>query len=421
MSDAVSGHDTSGRRVFLEVWQIPEIDTERLLLTGTAAGLAREIGIDAVYVRTAFVVLALTGWGLPLYLGAWFVIARFDSGRRSYVPIAKATSPGYRLLGFAMIATGLISLAAAVGLSFSHSLVWPAALVGSAIAIGLDQGTFGRFRPLGEAQSHNVVGRVLIGLGLLFAGVIVALVLSVSLWQAIGGVAVAGLVLLGAAVVFAPVLRAAGTDLLTERRRRIRSEERAEMAAHLHDSVLQTLALIQKRSDDAGVVSLARRQERELHGWLFDDRALHPNLGFRAGLEQQLAAVEDLYEIPIEVIVVGDCEADENVMAVLQASREAAANAARHSGAQRIDVFAEVGATGIEVFVRDLGVGFDLASVDSDRAGIRDSIIARVERRGGTATITSEPGVGTEVELRMPLARPALTSTLNGAPRKDSA
>ena len=175
------------------------------------------------------------------------------------------------------------------------------------------------------------------------------------------------------------------------------------MAAHLHDSVLQTLSLIQKRSQDSGVVSLARHQERELRSWLFDDRALNPSLGFRAELERQMGEVEGLHNVPIELVVVGDRSTTADVDALLLACREAASNAARHSGAPRVDVYAEVTDERIEVFVRDQGVGFDVESVGADRAGLRDSIVGRMERHGGSAVVDSGADRGTEIELVLPL------------------
>lgn len=382
---------------------MPRLDEDERVITGTAAGIAREIGIDSSYVRVSFVVLALGGgWGLVLYLTAWFVMARRSQSSEPYVPIAKAVTPRVRLVAFVMMATGLLVLSNIYGLSVLGALVWPIVFIGAAIAIGLDRTRLDRLRPLGDVQNRTIGTRVALGLAFLFAGIISASFVSLSFWQAIGGILVAALVLLGAGIVFAPIISTLGSDLLAERRRRIRSEERAEMAAHLHDSVLQTLTLIQKRSSDSSVVSLARRQERELRTWLFDDKALNPNLGFRAGLESAMAGVEDLYQLPVEVVVVGDCPTDADVAALLQATREAASNAANHSGASRVDVFAEVGHEVIEVFVRDLGVGFDIEEVGDDRAGVRDSIIARMERHQGSAIVHSVAGQGTEVELCMP-------------------
>ena len=337
-----------------------------------------------------------------LYLAAWFFMARRSMATEPYTPIEKAASPSVRFLAFGMISIGLIVLSSRFGLSILGALLWPAIFLSLAVAVGLDRSRLDRLRPFGEVQNQQIGSRVALGLALLFAGIISASFVSLSFWQAVGGIGVAALVLIGAGIIFAPIISNLGSDLLAERRRRIRSEERAEMAAHLHDSVLQTLTLIQKRSHDASVVSLARRQERDLRTWLFEDKAMNPNLGFRASLEAAMADVEDMYQLPVEVVVVGDCVSDSDVAALLQAAREAAANAATHSGAARIDVFAEVGHDTIEVFVRDTGTGFDITAVGDDRAGVRDSIIGRMDRHGGQAIVHSAPGEGTEVELRLP-------------------
>jgi len=372
-------------------------------VTGTAAGLAREIGIDPAWVRVSLIVLfAAGGWGLAIYLGAWALLAYEPGSTKPYVPRAKGVTPKVRLIAFQMVVVGLLILSGTLGLSFLGSLIWPIVFLGAAVAVAADKSNVDRIRNLGDFSDRTVASRLAVGLGLLFAGIISASFISLDFWDAVGGVAVSGLVLVGAGIVFAPILRNMGADLLTERRMRIRSEERAEMAAHLHDSVLQTLTLIQKRSHDASVVSLARRQERELRSWLFDDKAMNPNLGFRAGIEAAVAAVEEVYEVPIELVVVGDCPTDPDVVALLKATREAAANAARHSGAKRVDVFAEVGNESIEVFVRDTGVGFNFETIEEDRAGVRDSIIARIERHGGSVAIHSTVSAGTEIELVLP-------------------
>ena len=174
------------------------------------------------------------------------------------------------------------------------------------------------------------------------------------------------------------------------------------MAAHLHDSVLQTLALIQRQSTDPAVVSqLARTQERELRMWLFDD--IDPERAtLKSALQTVVAEVEDNLRVPIELVVVGDVDVDESVRPMVAASREAIVNAARHSEAGRVDVFTEVGEHSIEVFVRDRGVGFVPDDVPHDRQGLRGSVIDRMQRHGGQATVRSAPGEGTEVRLVMP-------------------
>ena len=354
------------------------------------------------------------GWGVALYGLAWLIMRRRGVPLESYHPRPKGASARNRYLGFNAIALGLLLVTTAFDGAFQPALVWPVALVGAAIAIAFDRGQFDPRTPTDVTDSRNVQLRLAAGLGLLLAGVVAAVALNFSLWQAVRSVVIAGLVVAGAAVLLAPLLSRLGNELLAERRRRIRSEERAEMAAHLHDSVLQTLALIQKRSDDVGVVNLARRQERELRTWLFEDKTGRESLGFRVTLEAAMAEVEDLHEVPIEVVVVGDRPADAETESILGASREAATNAARHSGSPRIDVFAEVRDDRVEVFIRDQGSGFDPDEIDPDRAGIRDSIRARMERHGGEAIIFSRPGAGTEVELSLPLApSPAATQEVS--------
>ena len=187
--------------------------------------------------------------------------------------------------------------------------------------------------------------------------------------------------------------------LATERSERIRSEERAEMAAHLHDSVLQTLALIQKRSSEPGEVgSLARRQERELRNWLYG--AANVDADTLAGaLEEVCAGIEERQRIEVELVTVGDCPLDTHLGALVAATREAITNAAKFAGVEKVSVYGELHNEDVHVFVRDRGLGFDPDSVPEDRQGVRESIIGRMRRHGGDAIIRSSPGSGTEVEL----------------------
>jgi signal transduction histidine kinase len=171
------------------------------------------------------------------------------------------------------------------------------------------------------------------------------------------------------------------------------------MAAHLHDSVLQTLALIQKHAGDGRTVAtLARAQERDLRSWLYGDQP-PGDTSVASALRAAAAEVEDAHGVPVEVVVVGDAPATDRSRALVLAAREAMVNAARHSGADRVDVYAECGAQGIEAFVRDRGRGFDRDAVPLDRMGLRSSISDRMTRHGGSATISTAPGEGTEVCL----------------------
>jgi signal transduction histidine kinase len=178
------------------------------------------------------------------------------------------------------------------------------------------------------------------------------------------------------------------------------------MAAHLHDSVLQTLALIQRADDPREMVSLARGQERELRTWLYGG-SIRPVPGsLSAALDEVAAEVEAAHRTRVEVVLVGECEVDDRVRALVDACREAMVNAARHSGARGVSVYVEVEDDEVTAFVRDQGVGFSRTSVPSDRHGIRESIEGRMERNGGVAVIESEPGRGTEVRLRIPRSAP---------------
>jgi signal transduction histidine kinase len=193
-------------------------------------------------------------------------------------------------------------------------------------------------------------------------------------------------------------------SLSFERAARIREQERAELAAHLHDSVLQTLALIQSRSGDAtAVASLARRQERALRGWLFERPDANSKDKIKTALELAAGEVEELHGVPIEAVIVGDARLDTRSEALIQAAREALTNAAKFARSERIDLYAEIEPKRVVAFVRDRGVGFDPEAIPPDRCGVRDSIIGRMRRHGGSARVQSGLGEGTEVELEMEL------------------
>jgi signal transduction histidine kinase len=295
-------------------------------------------------------------------------------------------------------------------------LLWPAAfaILGiSVLWLQADEAQRERWRHAGDRVG---IGRILLGSGgaaawarlVAGAGLLVsALVLfaaqsgqvSVARDMVVAGV----LGMAGRAIVLGPWLFSLASELTDERADRIRTQERADVAAHLHDSVLQTLAMIQRSSGDpATVARLARAQERDLRQWLYGDQAAPA--GTLAGALRAIGAeAEDLHSVPVEVVTVGDLPTTAELLPLVGATRESVLNAVRHSGAARVDVYAEVAQDRVDVFVRDRGQGFDLAAVPQDRQGVRGSVIGRMERHGGSAEVRSSPGGGTEVRLSMPV------------------
>jgi signal transduction histidine kinase len=226
---------------------------------------------------------------------------------------------------------------------------------------------------------------------------------NIALLQPLAGVA---LLISAIVVLLGPWWLRIARDLVVERQARVRAEERAEIASRVHDSVLQTLALIQRRADQPQqVVALARAQERELRSWLFDGRPPgsidDQAMTLAGGVRLIQQDVEAQHGVAVEVVLVGDCPLDDDLAALLAAAREATVNAAKWSGANVISIFAEVEPAEVSVFVRDRGKGFDPETVPADRKGLAESVRARMARRGGKAAVRSAPGEGTEVSLTM--------------------
>jgi len=243
----------------------------------------------------------------------------------------------------------------------------------------------------------------LIGVGLLIGGLGI-LSTSVGPLLEVGPVLLAvALTLVGILIAFGPWVTRLARDLGAERRERIRQEERAELAAHLHDSVLQTLALIQRTDDPARMSILARHQEGELREWLYGNAPLDGADLVSTALKGAATRIESDHQIPIDVVTVGDHPVDECSRALVSAASEALVNGAKHSGSDRLSLYFEAEEDQLSVFVTDHGKGFDASAVPKDRRGITQSIMARVERAGGKVEINSEPGEGTEVILRMPV------------------
>lgn len=389
-------------------WQLPRPAEDNRVVAGVAAGIATEIGVDPLVIRMAFVLLATAGgWGVLLYGAAWGLMGWRGAPDGRQVAMPKGANDATRLLGVALVVFGLLLVSRWLGL-FVDSFVWPLALFAAGVAVAHQRGvnwrgTAGRIA--GDQDRSAFLVRVAGGGALVLAGIALAITLNFEFRSIRDSLLVVAVVIAGLVVVLGPWIVGLIDDLTDERRARIRSDERAAVAAHLHDSVLQTLALIQRRADDPHVVGLARKQERELRSWLFGEGARVEGASFRAQLQGELAAVEELHTVPIEVIVVGDATMDDDLASVIAATREAATNAAVHSKAAGIDVFAEVGEKAVDVFVRDTGVGFDLDAVPEDRRGVADSIIGRIERLGGSAVVVTSPGEGTEVELHIERGR----------------
>ena len=342
-------------------------DDDRVV-AGVCAGIAKAIGVDPTLVRLVFTLLALAGGaGCFLYGAAWL----YMSGKGVLAAIAVVVAAGFGLRG--------------LGLSAHAS----AALVLIACGLAVIWHRSGSLRPDAPLS--------LAGLGLVGAGAVVLLFgggsSSLLAPGAIGGALV---------LILGPWLWQLALERDAERTARIRTEERAEVAARVHDSVLQTLALIQRHAaEPKRIAALARRQERELRGWLYGDGAARSDT-LAAALTDAAAEVEETYGVRVELASGSDVPLDENARAVVLAAREAMQNAAKFSGVETISVYSEAGADGVSVFVRDRGAGFDRATAPPGRHGLSESIEARLARAGGRATITSAPGQGTEVELRLP-------------------
>ncbi|WP_284043144.1 ATP-binding protein [Actinoplanes sp. M2I2] len=413
------------------------------IIAGVASGLAQHLGVPVLVVRIALVVLlGFNGLGLLLYAAFWAVLPQ---------QIVTADPPQRRdramLLPFAAIGLGVVLLQALVFKdNVAGTVGWLIAVVAVGAGIIWHQSDPTR-RTLGGvvpqqpwlaavvAESDRrfflfrfIGGGVLVATGII--GVVAVYAPAGSLSAVVNGVIFALVGLLGVGVVAAPLLWRMFNQLRAEREGRIREQERAELAAMIHDQVLHTLALIQRNSADIKEVQrLARGQERSLRNWLYKPSA-SPTERFAAALEQAAAEVEDTYAITVETVVVGDTECDDRVAALVAAAREALVNAARHAGVQTVSLYAEVeqgessvgsGAVAgrsdgeLSVFVRDRGAGFELSGVQESRHGVRGSIIGRMQRHGGKAEIRSAPGDGTEVRLTLPASRDSVAAQKEAA------
>ncbi|WP_380667322.1 PspC domain-containing protein [Saccharopolyspora griseoalba] len=390
------------------------------LLAGVCAGVAEHLGTRVLWVRIAFAVLCLGGGaGLLAYALLWvFVRQSPGSGRTA--------TARERQQGFAVL---LLGAGAMVGIGAVLALpAWVTApLVAALLGVVLvwreaDESQRVRWR---QGARSGVAGtlfaggnrawvRVAAGSALVALGLVLLVGSTTSIEDIPTGLLASGATLIGVAVLTVPWWVRLVGDLNTERASRIRSQERAEIAAHLHDSVLQTLALIQKQAGaEKEVRRLARGQERELRTWLYgpdgygaqregiESEGAAPK-AFAAQLAEICGEVEDHFAITVQQVVVGDCELDERLHAQLAAAREALVNAAKHAGVSEVSLYAEVEPEQVSIFVRDRGAGFEESEVPDDRHGLADSIRGRMRRRGGEARVRTSPGSGTEVAMEMP-------------------
>jgi signal transduction histidine kinase len=342
------------------------------VVAGVCAGIAQTLAVDPTLVRLVFALLALAGGaGILLYLAIW----AWTAGKRVWVAGLLAFVAGCVLLG---------------ALGLSNRSVVGIALIAGGLALAWRQG--GSFHPESPLSYGGIALAAFGALVLLSGGGTSSALLAPG--------AVAGALLL----IGGPWVWRLAVERDVERTARIRTEERSDMAARVHDSVLQTLALIQKHAQEPRrVASLARRQERELRGWLYGDQPLgDESASMLAALEAAAGDIEELHGVRVELASAGDCPLDPAVSALVLAAREAMTNAAKFAGVEEIDVYAEASEDAVSVFVRDRGAGFDRTAVPADRRGLVESIEGRMERAGGTASVASSPGGGTEVELRLP-------------------
>jgi signal transduction histidine kinase len=389
-------------------------DPANAVIAGVCAGIARRLGVDPAVPRAGFVVIAIgtSGIGALVYLLLWVLM---PAEAREAPPRRRRRAGSWRIAtGVGLLALSVLLVFRQLGAWWSDALVWPLVLAAFGVtllwslsrqvpddALAPSADGAASVRPSREAAGRlSLAGfgvALVVGAGLLFLW-------ANGAFDAAGDAALAALVVIvGLGLVLAPLWWRFARSLAAERAERIRSQERAELSAHLHDSVLQTLALMQQRADDpSDVARLARRQERELRSWLAGAPPLAPGERLADALRATAVEVEETRGTPIEVVVVGDCPLDERLEALVAATREALTNAAKFAaGGGPIRLYAEIEDDRVKAFVDDRGDGFDLERVPDDRRGLRESIIGRIERNGGHAEVRSEAGHGTEVELTL--------------------
>lgn len=393
-------------------------DPDDQLIGGVASGLAHHLGLPVFWVRVAFVIAAVSGGiGIAFYAGLWIMLPAGPPQVAEAPGLESARRGGRRpsrRRGLTDLGPVIALGAVAIGVLF---LVGPGSWIGP-VALGI-VGVGLLWRQADEAQRERWldakgrvdIARVVLGRGgwaayariavglLLVFGALVLFALRGESFSLARDITIATLLgVAGILVVVGPWIYRLTAELTDERAERVRNQERADMAAHLHDSVLQTLALIQKNPTDAA--RLARAQERDLRAWLYAGESADEST-VASALRAIAGETEDRWGIAVDVVAVGDRGLGEAERPIVAAAREAVTNAAKHAQVDRVDVYAEIADGSIDVFVRDRGVGFDPAATREDRLGVRGSIIDRMERHGGTADIRSGVGKGTEVRLHL--------------------
>ncbi len=379
--------------------------SHKRMFGGVATGLCNHFGFTAPrarwLIRAAFLGLAFfSGLGLALYGAFWVVLPSDDDGN-------ERRSRWRQLLAGLVAAAILLGLLSSIGSLSKFFIPGVLAVLGAALVwrqstdLQREQWTRRSTSTLtATTRGREGAIRLMIGAFLVFLGIVVLLAHGAGVDETINAVLVVLVVGAGFALITGPIWVKMVRDLSVERRERIRAQERSELAAHLHDSVLQTLALIQRNADaPREVARLARGQERELRTLLYGDRAATGM--FASAVRAVAAEIEDSYAIHVDAVVVGDTTLDADLQALVQAAREAIVNAAKHAGVETVDVYAEVEEFEVLLYVRDRGRGFDPGAVPDDRQGLRGSVRERVERHGGTVRLRSAAGEGTEIEMRM--------------------
>ena len=370
------------------------------VLFGVAGGIGERIGVDPLVVRLGFVLLTLAGGvGAICYLAS--VVASVEPAEGE--PSSDRAASGRRTVAVVLVLAGSLLLLRNAGLWLGDEVVVPAALAVFGSIVLWTRATLGRSH-LARLLSRSSTGtvRLVAGAALIVIGIVVFVIVGRRSGLLTNGPAAAAAAVLVIGVVIGPWMTRLASNVRIERRERIRSEERATLAAHLHDSVLQTLALIQRADDPRRMSSLARTQERELRGWLYGRAPTAGPSTLASAIESVVDQAEREYGVPVESVTVGDAQVDGAAAALVAAAREAVVNAARHSGARSVSLFVEVEPETITAFIRDQGVGFQRAAVALDRRGIADSIEGRIGRSGGEVSISSAEGSGTEIRLMVP-------------------